>query len=90
MTEKIYAGHARIVNTQYGDMTKISLHKDDINKIVKYMKENDSDWINLDVKEKREKVEGKATHYLEVDQWKPSQQNNTPPPPEEESDDLPF
>ena len=27
-------------------------------------------WINLVIKEKREKVEGKSTHYLEVDNWK--------------------
>lgn len=96
--DKIYAGHGKIVNTSYGQMTKLSLHKDDVNKIVKYMKDNDSDWINLDVKEKKTKVEGKPTHYLEVDQWKPdvvnsattdnnSVVNNEPPPGD---DDLPF
>ena len=77
MSEKIYCGSAKVITTQYGDLTKISFHKDDINKIVAYMNGESSDWINLVVKEKREKVEGKPTHYLEVDEWKPAN-NNTP------------
>jgi len=94
MSEKIYCGSARVINTQYGELTKVSFHKDDINKIVKYMKDNSSDWANLVVKEKREKVEGKPTHYLEVDEWKPqASQNETNQPKsisEEQGDDLPF
>ena len=92
MSEKIYCGSAKVINTQYGELTKVSFHKDDINKIVKYMKDNSSDWANLVVKEKREKVEGKPTHYLEVDEWKPTQQETPPlpPEPEPEVDDLPF
>lgn len=78
MSEKIYCGNAKIVKTQHGDLTKISMSKDDINKIVTYMKQEKSDWINLVMKEKKNPVEGKPTHYLEVDTWKPdevSQQN---------------
>ena len=75
MSEKIYCGSARVINTQYGELTKVSFHKDDINKIVRWMKDNQSDWANLVVKEKREKTEGKPTHYLEVDEWKPTQSN---------------
>jgi hypothetical protein len=70
--EKIYCGNARVINTQYGEMTKLSLHKDDINKIVKYMKDEKVDWINIVVKEKQNKVDGKPTHYLEVDTYKPT------------------
>lgn len=91
MSEKIYCGSAKVITTQYGDLTKVSFHKDDINKMVAYMNGESSDWINLVVKEKREKVEGKPTHYLEVDEWKPTQQ--APPPAEqvEEGDsNLPF
>lgn len=87
MSEKIYCGSARIINTKYGELTKVSFHKDDINKIVKYMKDNGSDWANLVVKEKREKVDGKPTHYLEIDEWKPEQKHE---PQEEPNDDLPF
>jgi len=96
--EKIYCGTGKIVPTQYGELTKVSFHKDHINTMVKYMKDNDTEWINLVVKEKRDKVEGKPTHYLEVDTWKPKDDtnNNTTPPPTPKSapvddyDDLPF
>lgn len=97
MSEKIYCGSARVINTQYGELTKVSFHKDDINKIVKWMKADGGDWANLVIKEKREKVEGKPTHYLEIDEWKPTPQNeptqNIPPEPATltpEQDDLPF
>ena len=71
MSEKIYAGSGRIITTEYGDMPKITFHKDNINSIVKYMKDNSSDFCTLVMKQKREVVEGKPTHYLEIDQWKP-------------------
>ena len=71
MDEKIYCGAGRIVSGKFGDITKISLSKDNINSMVKYMKENGLDWINLELKEKKEKQEGKPTHYLQVDTWKP-------------------
>lgn len=97
MAEKIYCGNAKIVKTQFGEMTKLSLHKDDINKIVKFMKDGNLDWCNIVVKEKQNKVEGKPTHYLEIDDWKPTQETTQQPPikqPEEtlqpEPDDLPF
>jgi hypothetical protein len=57
------------------------------------MKDNKLDWCNLAVKEKREKVEGKPTHYLEIDEWKPTQQTDNVPPnimSEPDNDSLPF
>ena len=93
--EKIYCGSAKIVPTQYGELTKISFHKDDINKIVSYMKSNEGDWINLTVKEKKDKIPNKPSHYLEVDTWKPdpSKQSNQVPysmNQSNDSDQLPF
>jgi len=93
MTEKIYCGNARIINTQYGELTKVSFSKEDINKMVNHMKSENSDWINLVVKEKKTKTEGKPTHYLEVDTWKPNAnnvQNNTNFDSEPDGDGLPF
>ena len=91
--EKIYIGNAKIVKTQYGDMPKGSMHKDHINMIVKYMKDNNLDWINWDIKEKQTKVEGKPTHYIEVNTYKPDP-NKVKSEPQttenQESDDLPF
>jgi len=97
MAEKIYCGNAKIVKTQFGEMTKLSLHKDDINKIVKFMKDGNLDWCNIVVKEKQNKVEGKPTHYLEIDDWKPAQEAAQQQPVQQpqqttqpEPDDLPF
>lgn len=93
--EKIYAGSAKIVQTNFGELTKVSFNKDDINKMVQYMKDNQSDWINLDIKAKQSPQEGKPTHYLEVNTWKaqmPTNGTSTPPPPVLTDDlgDLPF
>lgn len=102
MSEKIYCGNARIVTTKYGELMKVSFSKDDINKMVTHMRGTKSDWINLVVKEKKEKVEGKPTHYLEVDEWKPKPEQESKPEPETglppsalggeigEDEDLPF
>ena len=70
--DAIYAGTAKIVSTKFGEMTKVSFNRTDLEKMVKYLNENDSDWINLVIKEKKEKQPGKPTHYLQVDDWKPS------------------
>jgi hypothetical protein len=90
MSEKIYCGNGKVVNTQFGELTKLSFSKDDINKMVQYMKDNSTDWINLVLKEKQNKQEGKPTHYLEVDTWKPTPQASTTKANASTSDDLPF
>lgn len=77
-TEKIYCGNARIVSTQYGELTKISLSKEDINKMVAHMKGEKLEWINLVVKPKQSPQPGKPTHYLEVDTWKPTPKEEQP------------
>jgi len=70
--EAIYAGTAKLVATKFGEMTKVSLNRTDLEKLTKYLNENDTEWVNLVIKEKKEKVEGKPTHYLQVDDWKPT------------------
>jgi hypothetical protein len=55
------------------------------------MNENDTEWVNLDIKEKPQKVEGKATHYLEVYQREAIQLANNPTEKRiVENDKLPF
>jgi hypothetical protein len=70
--DAIYAGTAKLVATKFGEMTKVSFNRTDLEKLTKYMNENDTEWVNLVIKEKKEKVEGKPTHYLQVDEWKPN------------------
>ena len=63
---KIFCGNAKIVTTKYGEMTKISFSKKDLETMLANLKDG---WINTVLKEKKEKIEGKPTHYLEVDNW---------------------
>ena len=93
--EKILCGSAKTIPTQYGELTKVSFSKEDINKMVTHMKETGSGWINLVIKEKKNKVEGKPTHYLEVDTWKSEAKQATAQKVSatastEDSDSLPF
>lgn len=83
--EKIFCGSGRIVSTKFGDVPKISLSKEDVNKIFKYMKENNLEWINLEMKAKKETEQGKPTHYLQVDTWKPEKKTDP-----KTDDDLPW
>jgi hypothetical protein len=73
---KIYGGNAKKIQTKFGEMWKVSQSRKDLETLLKYLNENDSEWVNLVLKEKQEKVEGKPTHYLEVDDWKPVQVAN--------------
>lgn len=70
--DAIYAGTAKLVATKFGEMTKVSFNRTDLEKLQNYLNANDTEWVNLVIKEKREKVEGKPTHYLQVDEWKPT------------------
>lgn len=83
--EKIFCGSGRIVNSKFGLVPKISLSKDDINKIVKYMKENSLQWVNLEMLEKKDKQEKKPTHYLVIDTWKPEKKQD-----KKNDSELPF
>jgi RNA binding exosome subunit len=88
---KIYGGNAKIIQTKFGTMTKISQSRTDLEKLLAYLNANDTEWVNLVMKEKQEKVEGKATHYLEVDDWKSVQVANKPTEKRiVENDPLPF
>jgi RNA binding exosome subunit len=88
---KIYGGNAKIIETKFGQMTKISQSRSDLEKLLAYLNANDTEWVNLVMKEKQEKVEGKATHYLEVDDWKPMQRANKATEKRiVEKDNLPF
>lgn len=72
--DAIYAGTAKVVATKFGEMTKVSFNRTDLEKLTNYLNANDTEWVNLVIKEKKEKVEGKPTHYLQVDEWKPTGQ----------------
>ncbi|NCP66781.1 hypothetical protein GW756_00545 [bacterium] len=94
--EKIYVGNGKKITTQYGDLMKLSLTAEDLEKMQANLSNG---WINLNVKERREPSAGGMTHYLEVDTWKPSGGNSEeapkaakPAPAQEDlqPEDLPF
>ena len=68
--EKIFCGNGKIITTQYGEMTKISFSESDLKKMLANL---ENGWINTVLKKKKEPQEGKPTHYLEVDKWKPTE-----------------
>ncbi|MBT3349444.1 hypothetical protein HN954_00655 [bacterium] len=66
--EKVYCGNAKKIQTQYGEMIKLSLSESDLQKL----KENlDNGWVNANVLERRAPSASGMTHYLVVDTWKP-------------------
>jgi hypothetical protein len=97
---KIYGGNAKIITTKYGDMWTISQSKKELETLLKYINDNGTEYVNSSVKEKPQKVEGKATHYLEVYESKANATNekkeyNPTPAKNEmvnkfEGDALPF
>ena len=81
---KIFGGNAKVITTKYGEMWKVSQNRSDLEKLLQYMNDNNTEWVNLDIKEKPQKVEGKATHYLELYQKennenKPKEKNEWAP-----------
>ena len=92
MEEKIFCGNGKIIITQFGEMVKISFSEKDLKTMLANLEKG---WINTVLKAKKTVVEGKPTHYLEVDKWKADgslgrvqekqMQSNEP-----EESDLPF
>lgn len=76
--QKIYAGSGKVINTSFGQMTKLSFSRSDLQKLMEYCDSVGNGWVNLDLKEKKEKIEGKPTHYCEVNQYKGAVAPQTP------------
>jgi RNA binding exosome subunit len=82
--EKIFCGSGKIIKTQFGEMVKMSYSEKDLQTMLANLKNG---WVNTVLKEKKNKVEGKSTHYVEIDNFeaaaKQSQSNN-------QTSDLPW
>jgi hypothetical protein len=63
---KIYGGNAKLMKTKFGEIWKVSQSRKDLEGLLQYLNDNDAEWVNLDIKEKPQIVEGKPTHYLQV------------------------
>jgi len=98
METKTFVGSAKIVTTSFGELTKVSFSEKDLETLKANLVKG---WVNCVIKEKKNKIEGKATHYLEIDNWKSADQfkkdnenktysNETKYTPKIEDDGLPF
>jgi len=98
--EKVYVGNAKVIKTQFGELTKMSLTEEDVQKMQANL---NNGWINVVIKERREPSASGFTHYLEVDTWKPEPRDGAPAAedkgtakpaatsvPEMAPEDLPF
>jgi hypothetical protein len=90
MSDKIYCGNAKVIETKFGKMLKISFSKKDIQELNKAME--GKEWVNCNLKEKQNKQEGKPTHYLELDTYvKPTDTRSQVSESENlTNNDLPF
>jgi len=71
MSDKVYLGSGKVVQTQHGPMLKFAFCQDDINKLQNNM--NQQGWVNVNVGKKRDPVQGKPTHYMKINDWQPDQ-----------------
>jgi hypothetical protein len=86
--EKIFCGSGKIIKTQYGEMVKMSYSEKDLQTMLANLKNG---WVNTVLKEKKNKVEGKSTHYVEIDNFEPKASQETfKGESVKESDNLPF
>lgn len=69
MSEKIYVGNAWKNQTKFGEITKITFFKEDINKLVKWMKDNNAEKVSVDILPKKEPQEGKPPMYAVINDY---------------------
>jgi hypothetical protein len=84
--EKVFLGKVRKVQTQYGELTKISFGNLDLQTLKDSA--NEKGWSNWDLKESQS-----GNHYLELNTWTAMTQPVNEKPQSNEkpkTDDLPF
>lgn len=64
-------GGVRVVETKYGELTKVSFNETDVARLATLAKENNG-WVNLNMKVGKDS--GKP--YLQIDTWKPKATSN--------------
>ena len=67
-----YCGSGKMSGGQYPSL-QFALRAEDVQTLFNNL---DNGWVNITVGEKRNKVEGKPTHYLKINTWKPDPNRN--------------
>jgi outer membrane protein assembly factor BamA len=69
MSDKIYCGNAKAIETKYGEIMKVSFSRSDIEKLNQNL--NEKGYVNLNITERREADKYGNTHSVVIDTWKP-------------------
>ena len=75
MSDKIYVGGGKAIQTQYGTLLKLSFNKDDLDKLKANL--NEKGWVNVNCNERKEVSQYGQTHSLVIDDWKPEAKEGT-------------
>lgn len=72
--DTIFCGSGKAIQTQYGELLKLSIGPKDLETITANV--NEKGWINLLVRKRKEAGKYGETHSICVDQWKPETQES--------------
>ena len=70
--QKKYVGGGTAINTQYGELLKISFNAQDLQLMQSML--NEKGWINLNCNRRQQPSRYGQTHSIVIDEWKPQQQ----------------
>ena len=74
--QKKYVGGGTAINTQYGELLKISFNDRDLQLMQSML--NEKGWINLNCNRRQQPSQYGQTHSIVIDEWKPQQQAPQP------------
>jgi len=77
MSEKKYLGSSRNIQGKFGEIQKISFSRKDLELMMDNL--NEKGYINLNRIPKKETDQWGNTHYLVIDEWRPTEQQHNVP-----------
>jgi len=84
--DKIYGGSSRIIQTEHGPLTTVSQSVKELENLLAYAKDNEVEYVNLNIVKNRNQIPNKPTHHLVVNTWKPDGRKKVAEP----TNDFPF
>jgi len=72
MSEKKYYGNGKAIETQYGELLKLSFNRTDLEHMIQSL--NAKGWINLNVNRRQEVSQWGHTHSISLDTYEPPSQ----------------
>ena len=72
MSDKIYLGSAKAIQTQHGGLLKVSFKREDLETLLANV--NQAGYVNLNVSKRKEVSQYGQTHSISIDDWTPNKQ----------------